>query len=147
MLCRICVIRLGASKVIWLEGDPEEKITSGHVDGYVLPTEPGEILVQPTDEGGRSAILRNSDIRALQDLRAADGHARHVRLVGSPRIARRTSELFADSYLNVYAPNAAVVAPKFGDRLRDAEARAALEGAFPGRTVEMLSIPHLASGG
>lgn len=140
------LIRLGASKVVWLDGDPKEKITSGHADGYVLLGESGDILVQRTDAGGRSA-LRNSDIRTLQNLRAADENAPPVRLVSSPRIARRASELFADSYLNVYTPNAAVLAPKFGDRLRDAEARAAIEDAFPGRKLQMLSIPHLASGG
>lgn len=141
------LIQLGASKVVWLDGDPEEKITSGHVDGYVLPTESGEILVQRTDARDPSARLRNSDIRTLQGLRARNGNAVPVRLISSPRTAKRTSELFADSYLNVYTPNTAVVAPKFGDRLRDAEAKAALERAFPGRKIEMLGIPHLAGGG
>jgi agmatine deiminase len=141
------LLQLGASRVVWLKGDRDEKITSGHVDGYVLPTESGEILVQRTKANDRSCLLRNSDIRTLQDLCAAAGNPTSVRLVDSPRIARRTSELFADSYLNVYTPNGAVVAPRFGDALGDAAARAALEKAFPGRQVEMLSIPHLASGG
>ncbi|WP_340671072.1 agmatine deiminase family protein [Bradyrhizobium ottawaense] len=141
------LIRLGAKKVVWLEGDPDEKITSGHVDGYILPAESGELLIQRTDARDHSAMLRNLDIRTLQGLRAADRNAVPVRLVSAPRIAMRTSEFFADSYVNVYTPNAAVVAPRFGDPLRDADARRALERAFPGRKVEMLSIPHLASGG
>jgi agmatine deiminase len=141
------LIELGATKVVWLEGDPDENITSGHVDGYILPTESGEILIQRANTSGRSAMLRNSDIRTVQGLCADDRNAVRVRLVSPPRITKRTSELFADSYANVYTPNSAVIAPRFNDELRDEEARAALEGAFPGRKVEILSIPHLASGG
>ena len=33
------LLRLGAKKVIWLRGDEKEKITAGHIDGYLLPTE------------------------------------------------------------------------------------------------------------
>jgi agmatine deiminase len=75
------------------------------------------------------------------------GHAICVRLVSPPRIARNKGVFFADAYLNVYTPNSAVIAPMYNDELRDAEARAALERAFPGRKVEMLNIPHLPSGG
>jgi agmatine deiminase len=141
------LVELGASRVVWLKGDREEKITSGHADGYVLPSESGDILVQRADTKDRSAKLRNSDIETLQTLHATNGNAIRVRLVSPPRIVEGRSEFFADSYLNIYSPNSAVIAPPFNDKFRDAKARLALEEAFPGREIEMLSVPHLASGG
>ncbi|MEU8941569.1 agmatine deiminase family protein [Streptomyces goshikiensis] len=43
--------------------------------------------------------------------------------------------------------NGAVIAPQFGDGRADAAARATLQRAFPGRTVEQLDIDALGSGG
>ena len=141
------IIGLGASKVVWLNGDSEEKITSGHIDGYVLPSESGKILVQRADVSDPFVKLRNSDIETLQSVRTTSGNAIRLRVIRPPRAATRRSEFFAASYLNVYTPNSAVVAPGFNDELRDAEASLALKQAFPGREIKILSIPHLASGG
>ena len=49
------LLRLGARKVIWLKGDKNEKITAGHVDGYLLPTEFGK--------GSFSTIRRNGTFK------------------------------------------------------------------------------------
>jgi agmatine deiminase len=132
--------------VVWLNGDSEEKITSGHIDGYVLPSESGEILVQRADVSDPFVKLRNSDIETLQSVRTENGNAIRVQLVNPPRITKR-GEFFAASYLNVYTPNSAVLAPKFSDASRDAEARSILKQAFPDREIKMLSIPSLTSGG
>jgi agmatine deiminase len=50
-LCRT----LGAEKVIWLPGDPEETETDGHVDGIAAFIEPGRVLleVNPDDRDPR----------------------------------------------------------------------------------------------
>jgi agmatine deiminase len=42
--------KLGIRKVIWLEGDPCEPITSGHTDGYVLCAPGGVVLVEAIDD-------------------------------------------------------------------------------------------------
>lgn len=141
------LIKLGASKVVWLHGDPREKITSGHIDGYVLPTPSGEILVQPCGEKGRLSRSRRLDILTLRRLKRADGSPIPVRSVRGPTVGCHVSRLFADSYLNVYTTTTTVIAPRFGDPPRDAEARAALQSSFPGRRIEMLSIPTLAGAG
>ena len=42
--------KLGIRKVIWLEGDPCEPITSGHADGYVLCAPEGVVMVKAIDD-------------------------------------------------------------------------------------------------
>ena len=41
---------LGLRKVIWLEGDPTEAITSGHIDGYAMFA-PSDVLLVEALEG------------------------------------------------------------------------------------------------
>lgn len=61
------LVELGASKVVWLEGDRDEIITNGHVDGYVLPTESGDILIQRADHN-RNASARSADIGSIRSV-------------------------------------------------------------------------------
>jgi agmatine deiminase len=137
------LVRLGATEVIWLNGDPSEPITSGHVDGYLLSTESGDLLVQGCEADDPYARARNADIarlRAVTDLG-------RLRVVEPPRVSSSEDSLFAATYVNAYTPNGAVIASKFGDKERDRQAERVLAEAFPGREVRMLSAPNIARGG
>jgi agmatine deiminase len=141
------LIRLGASKVVWLEGDEDELITNGHVDGYVLPTESGDVLVQTADAGCAATSMRSADIEVIQcSLRDANPKGTII-LISPPRDPKKRIPMFAGSYLNVYTPNGAVIMPAFGDALRDAEAERAIRTTFPKREINVLRINTLASGG
>ena len=55
---------------------------------------------------------------------------------------------FVSSYINYYVCNGAVIAPQFGDKLADEEARETLAALYPGRKIVQLDIDPLgASGG
>lgn len=137
------LVRLGADKVIWLDGDPDEPITSGHVDGYLLPAESGDLLVQLCEADDPCARARDADIARLR----AVTELGTLRLVEPPRVLSSEGDIFAATYLNAYTPNGAVIASKFGDKERDRQAERILAEAFPGREVRMLSAPNIARGG
>lgn len=137
------LVKLGAREVIWLDGDPDEPITSGHVDGYLLPTESGDLLVQCCEADDPCARVRDADIARLRALTDSSS----LRLVEPPRVSSSEGNFFAATYVNAYTPNGAVIASKFGDKERDRRAERALAEAFPGREVRMLSAPNIARGG
>lgn len=138
------LISLGASRVVWLEGDEDELITNGHADGYVLPTESGDVLVQTTDPVD-NALARSADVGVIRSALHQIGGS--VVLVSPPRNQKRRGPLFAASYLNLYTPNGAVIMPAFGDEVRDQEAGQAILAAFPEREMNFLRIDTLARGG
>jgi agmatine deiminase len=141
---------LGVKKVIWLNGDPHEPITSGHVDGYVMFGESGDVLVEDVSGIGKAADQRRrQDIEILRSSTDASGNQLKIIVVAPPREdfwAYRDS-LFAPSYLNAYVANGAIIAGKFGDPERDKLAQLALHSAFPSRDFRMLEINHIAAGG
>jgi agmatine deiminase len=142
--------KIGVSRVIWLEGNPEEPITSGHVDGYVMFGESGDVLVEAISGIDRAADdLRMRDIETLCSSVDAHGKPLRVRILAPPRpeFWASKSALFAPAYLNAYVANGAVITAKFGDLERDSLAQLALGRAFPGRDVRMIDINHIAAGG
>ena len=142
--------KLGITHTIWLEGDVDEPITSGHVDGYVLYKGPGAVLVETFDDDDiRPPVWRSHDIATLKQSKDAFGRTLSVTTIKAPhrRQWKFRSKLFAPCYLNAYVANGAVISARFGDVERDEEAKAALEEAFPGREVVMLVIDHIAAGG
>ena len=142
--------KLGIRKVIWLEGDPCEPITSGHTDGYVLCAPGGVVLVEAIDDKDvEPPLWREHDIALLENARDADGHRLKVMRVLSPRKRywKGNRESFAPCYLNAYVANGAVITARFGDPKRDEAARKALATAFPGREIVILNIDHIANGG
>jgi agmatine deiminase len=145
------LLPLGVRKVIWLEGDATEPITSGHIDGYVLFTEPGKLLVEGIDpvDGPSCTSSRQTDIDCLKRSKDARDRPLQITTVLPPRrkYMRFAQRAFAPCYLNPYLANGAVVTGKFGDPERDEAARAVLRASFPGRDVSMLTIDHIASGG
>jgi agmatine deiminase len=142
--------RVGGRHVIWLEGNLKEPITSGHVDGYVMFGESGEVLVEDISGIDRAADdIRVRDIETLRSSTDAGGKPLNVRIVAPPRpkFWASKNELFAPAYLNAYVANGAVIAGRFGDPERDELAQSALRHAFPGREVRMIAINHIAAGG
>ena len=59
---------VGGRKIIWLEGDASEPITSGHADGYLLFTKPSAILVEEIDSEGRTGPNRSKDVDTLRNV-------------------------------------------------------------------------------
>jgi agmatine deiminase len=142
--------KLGIDQVIWLEGDICEPITSGHVDGYVLPAPGNKVLVETIDDPhGEQPFWREHDIRLLKNARTARGRKLKVERVPAPRkrYLRGDPSSFAASYLNVYVANGAVIGPAFGDSERDELAGKTLAGAFRGREIILLRIDAIAAGG
>ncbi|MHC2519010.1 agmatine deiminase family protein [Bradyrhizobium diazoefficiens] len=142
--------RFGIDKVIWLEGDTCEPITSGHIDGYVLCAPKDEVLVEAIDDpDGEPPFWREHDIRLLGQTKNTRGRYLKVTRVAAPRkrFVNGDSNTFAATYLNVYIANGAVIGPLFGDTDRDELACKALAKAFPGREVILLRIDAIAAGG
>ncbi len=140
------LIKLGASMVVWLNGDEDEMITNGHVDGYVLPTECGDVLVQTADDE-HNVSMRSADIGAIRSVLHQTNPKGSVVLVSPPRNPKARNPMFAGSYMNVYTPNGAVIMPAFGDKARDFAAQQAMRTAFPERKIIVVRIKSLASGG
>ncbi|WP_080586102.1 agmatine deiminase family protein [Bradyrhizobium elkanii] len=142
--------KLGIHKVIWLEGDPAEPITSGHIDGYVLPAPGNKLLIESVqDPDVEPPFWREHDAILLRNVRNAHGRKYGIVRVCAPRRKhwRSKSDFFASSYLNAYVANGAVIVAKFGDPDRDKAARRALAVSFPGRKIVMLRIDAIAAGG
>lgn len=140
----------GVRRVLWLEGDPCEIWTCGHVDGYVLLAPSGTALVEACDdEDVEAPMWRAHDIALLKHAKSAEGRRLKITPVRAPRsrYCKGNRRTFAASYLNAYVANGAVIGARFGDAQRDAAARRALARAFPGRKVEMLRIDNIADGG
>jgi len=142
--------KLGMRRMIWLEGDPCEPITSGHTDGYVLCAPGGVVLVEEIDEkDSEPPLWRNHDIALLEGARDADGRKFKVVRVRAPRWRywKYKPESFAPCYLNAYVANGAVIGACFGDAEGDETARSALAKAFPERETVMLRVDAIANGG
>jgi agmatine deiminase len=139
--------RLGAASVIWLEGDGDEPITTGHIDGYVALASEKQVLVEISDPLDPGAPRHRED--DIATLRSQLGH--HVEIVAMlpPRrsLLKEQSATFAPCYLNAYLANGAVITGKFGDPERDELAYAALCNAFPGRQIVMLNIDAISARG
>jgi agmatine deiminase len=140
----------GGRHVVWLDGNPKEPITSGHIDGYVMFGESGEVLVEDVSGIDRVAdIIRLRDIETLRSSIDAEGKPLSVRIIAPPRpkFWAFKSALFAPAYLNAYVANGAVIAGRFGDTERDELALLGLRHAFPRREVRMIDVNHIAAGG
>jgi len=140
----------GIKNVIWLEGDACEPITSGHVDGYVMFTLGGHVLVESVDDTETDAPpWRAHDILVLEQAIDAAGHLIKVERVHAPRKRywKYHGPFWAPCYLNAYVANGAVITACFDDLERDLAARDTLQRTFPERKIVMLRIDHVVSGG
>lgn len=142
--------KCGIHQTIWLEGDPSEPLTSGHVDGYVLFNAPSSVLIETfNEEQMEPPSLRSRDLETLGQTPDANRRTLKLERVQAPRQRywRFRGRLFAPCYLNAYVANGAVITGCFGDAERDEAAKDALERAFPGRTIMMLKVDHIIAGG
>ena len=142
--------KLGVRRVIWLEGDPCEPVTSGHIDGYAIFAAPAAVLVETIDdEDVAPPLWREHDILTLEGSTDAAGRKLKIERVRAPRKQhwKFRGKYWAPCYLNAYVSNGAVITSRFGDAERDDAAKDALERAFPGRSIVTLRIDHIANGG
>ncbi|WP_084714513.1 agmatine deiminase family protein [Streptacidiphilus rugosus] len=142
----------GASKVIWFTGISGQDITDDHVDATSRFLSPGGGLVQTPNPADPSDIWSKDEQQQYQTLSTstdAQGAAIAVTKLQSPdyNLIRATSVDFVDSYANYYVCNGAVISAQFGDSTADANAKAVLQRAFPGRAVVQLNIDNLGNQG
>lgn len=64
------LMRLGAKEVIWLNGDPDEPITSGHVDGDLLQLNPATLLSSAVKSTTPRVRARHADSVRLESMLA-----------------------------------------------------------------------------
>ena len=141
---------LGIRRVVWLEGNPCESVTSGHIDGYGMFTAPGAVLVEVVDdEQAEPPLRREHDIATLEAAMDAAGRTLLVERVRAPRKRywKFRSKYWAPCYLNAYVANNAVIVARFGDAERNEAAKNTFASEFPGRDIVMLDINHIADGG
>jgi agmatine deiminase len=138
---------LGAEKIIWLPGDPEETETDGHIDGFMSFCAPGKAVVEtaPGREHPRYGILKENR-RALDLQTDAKGRFIEALPVEEADAVEGVGERYCRSYVNFYICNGAVIAPAYGIP-SDRRVEAVLSRAFPNRTVVMLPIGRIAMGG
>jgi agmatine deiminase len=143
---------LGALKVIWLPRgltrDSERYGTKGHVDIVATFSDRGRVLVHDQrDEVHPDAEVSRQLVELLIDSEDAEGKPIEVVSLPAPTVLRDTEGWVDYSYVNHYVANGAVIACAFADPA-DAEARAVLADAYPGRQVVQLDArPLFARGG
>lgn len=133
--------RVGLKRLVWLAGDRNEPITSGHIDGYVAFLPSGGLAIEAI-ECGKGARIRNQDILALKD--AFQDNAFRVNTLS----VRPVFNIDAwPMYLNWLVTGRSIVAAGSPDLGLNRAAEAQLGAFFPGREVRLLNIPTIARGG
>ena len=138
---------LGAKKVIWCPGDPDDDETDGHIDGAACFIEPGKVLVELCPAKGTARhdnLLKN--LEAIRGQTDASGRELEVHTIEEAYEADRTSDIFAMSYINYYVANGAVIMAAFGID-RDDEAKQTIAALYPKHEVVQVNISEIAPGG
>ncbi len=137
---------LGARKVLWLAGGIRGDDTDGHVDEVARFIGPGRVAAAYTDDprDPNYGVLAENLARlcAMTDAR---GRQLAVVRLPMPHPAEGEGQPPPASYANFYFVNGGVLMPAFGCP-QDAQARALLEGALPGRRVVEIAATDLALG-
>jgi len=138
---------LGARKVIWLPGDPEDTETDGHIDGIACFVGPASVLVEICPEDGTERYDNmQANLDAIRGQCDSAGRELQISIIEEAYEAEKTGDIFASSYINFYIANDAVLIPAFGID-RDADARRTIANLFPDREVVSLEISDIALGG
>jgi agmatine deiminase len=141
---------LGASKVIWLPGDPDSlhaDITDGHVDGLACFVKPGVVLYESDPSAsGAARQLAADNRRALESAVDAAGRRLQIISIDDAYEAETPHDMFCRSYVNFYMANGGIVMPSYGTP-GDARALAVIKACFPEREVVQIDVTYLASGG
>ena len=142
-LCRT----LGADKVIWLPGDPEETETDGHVDGIAAFIEPGRVLVEINrDKTDPHYPVGISNTNALKDQVDARGRKLELEFIQEGIYHEDQWNGGCSSYINSYLANGAVIVPAYGYD-HDEEAIETYQALYPQREIVQVAINHIAIGG
>jgi agmatine deiminase len=142
-LCRT----LGAEKVIWIPGDPEETETDGHIDGIAAFVEPGRVLVEvnpDTSDPHYSVGVRNTI--ALKNQTDARGRKLELEFIDEGIYHEGIWNGGCSSYINSYLANGAVIVPAYGYD-RDPGVIDTYAKLYPDREIVQVSIENLALGG
>ncbi|MEL7186658.1 MAG: agmatine deiminase family protein, partial [Pseudomonadota bacterium] len=142
-LCRT----LGAEKVIWIPGDPEETETDGHVDGIAAFIEPGRVLVEINrDKTDPHYPVGVKNTAALRNQTDAKGRKLELEFIQEGSYHDDVWNGGCSSYINSYLANGGVVVPSYGYD-HDHEAVETYERLYPDRKVVQVAIESLALGG
>ncbi len=142
-LCRT----LGAEKIIWLPGDPEEKETDGHVDGIASFVEPGRLLMEINDDTSDPHYsVGPVNLAAMRNQTDARGRTIELAFINEGHYHPDVWNGGCSSYINAYLANGAVIVPGYGYD-RDAEAVETWKGIYPDRQVVLVEINDIAIGG
>ncbi len=142
-LCRT----LGARKVIWLVGDPDDDETDGHVDGLAAFVRPGLVLVEraPASDKHRRAV-GDANVAALEGQTDAKGRPIELTFIEEAEYTEADGDVYCKSYVNSYMVNGAVIVPIYGIPNDDDAVRVYSE-LFPDRVIEQVPIHSIAIGG
>ncbi len=142
-LCRT----LGAEKVIWIPGDPEETETDGHIDGIAAFIEPGRVLVEVnSDKTDPHYPVGVQNTQALKGQRDARGRELQIEFIQEGIYHEGIWNGGCSSYINSYLANSGIVVPGYGYE-RDEAAVETYRGLYPGYEIVQVPIHHLALGG
>ncbi len=131
---------IGATHAVWLPRgltrDYDRFGTKGHVDIVATIPSPGRLLLHQQRDAAHPDHAVTAELRAML-AEQTDAAGRRFEIVDLPAPETlRDDEGFVDwSYVNHLVANDGVVACGFGEARADAEARAILEDAYPGRRV------------
>ncbi len=141
---------LGLRKIIWLPGIKGKDITDGHTDFYARFATPGIVVAgYDTDPSSFDYAVTKKHLAILKAATDANGRKLEVITMEGPSSVRPKFESkdFAAGYINFYVVNNAVIAPEFGDKNMDANAKSILKELFPDREIVQLNIDAIAAGG
>ena len=150
-LCRT----LGASKVIWIPGDPDETGTDGHIDGIAAFIEPGRVLVEVNpDSSDPHYPVGQNNMKALKNIKDAKGRRLELDFINEASYHQEVRDDECGSYINSYLANEAVVVPGYNSQSfphhqpeRDFEAVETYQKIYPDREVVQVQINDIAVGG
>lgn len=141
---------LDATKMIWAPGVAGADITDYHIDSLARFVAPGRVLIQIDDEIDPEdpwSVAAHQTLSVLRQATDARGKPLDIIRMPEPVDIRGRGKDFVSSYVNYYVCNWAVIAPRFGDRRIDEEAREILAALYPNRDVVQLDIDALGAAG
>ena len=142
-LCRT----LGAEKVIWIPGDPEETETDGHIDGIAAFIEPGRLLLEVNpDKTDPHYEVGMKNLAALKGVTDAKGRKLDIEFIDEGIYHEDLWNGGCSSYINSYLANGAVIVPGYGYD-RDGAAVETYQRLYPDREIVQVPINNIAIGG
>ena len=138
---------LGAEKVIWLPGNPEETETDGHVDGIAAFVAPGKVLMEAEGSADHPfRAINRANLDAMAGQTDARGRPIEVIVIPEAETVETDDDRFCRSYVNSYLVNGGVVMPAYGVP-EDGLARETWQALFPDREIALVDIAAIAPGG